>query len=297
VIINVSGRCDIPAFYPEWFINRLKEGYVDIENPFNKEQISRVMLNKETIDLIVFCTKNPIPLFKYLNEIDYPYLMQVTITPYKQDIEPNVPSKRKIIECVKEISKKIGKDKVYLRYDPVFLSKKYNLDYHIKMFDKLCSELSPYINRVIISFLDLKKNTIKHRSDLNQLPFTKENIELIAKNFSTIASNYNLEISTCAENIDLTNFGFSKKPCIDRNEVEKILGRKLDIKESKTRENCHCLESIDIGSYNCCPHFCKYCYANYQEEEVLKRKKLHDKSSSLLIGNVENVNKIKIRNK
>ena len=296
MIINVSGRCDIPAFYPEWFINRLKEGYVDIENPFNKEQISRVMINKETVDLIVFCTKNPIPLFKYLDEIDYPYLMQVTITPYQKDIEPNVPSKRMIIECLKEISKKVGKDRVYLRYDPIFLSDKYNIEYHTKMFDKLCKELSPYINRVIISFLDLKKNTIKHRKEINQIPFTKENIELLAKSFFNITSKYNLEISTCSENVDLTNFGFSHKPCIDKDEVEKILGRNLNLKKGKLRENCNCLESIDIGAYNCCPHFCKYCYANYQEEEVFKRKAIHDKTSSILIGTIEDIDKIKVRN-
>ena len=296
MILSVSGRCDIPAFYPEWFINRLKVGYVDIENPFNKELISRVILNEDTIDLIVFCTKNPIPLFKYLDEIKYPYLMQVTITPYKKDIEPNVPSKKLIIDYVKEVSKKIGKERVYVRYDPIFLSKKYNLEYHLKMFDRLCSELSSYTRRIIISFLDLKKNTIKHRNEINQIPFTKENIELIAKTFFSIASKYNLEVSTCAENIDLSRFGVTNRPCIDREEVEEILGRKLELKEGKLRDNCHCLETIDIGSYNCCPHFCKYCYANYQEEEVLKRKQTHNKNSTILIGTVSDLDKIKIRN-
>lgn len=297
MIINVSGRCDIPAFYSKWFINRLKEGYVDVKNPFNKELINRIPLNENTVDLIVFCTKNPIPLFKYLDDINYPYLIQVTITPYQKDIEPNVPYKREIINCVKEIAKKIGKERVYVRYDPIFLSNKYNIDYHIKMFDKLCEELSLYTKRVIISFLDLKKNTIKHHNEINQLPFTKENIEFIAKSFSSIASRYNLEISTCAEDINLTKYGFSNKSCIDREEVEKLLGRTLDLKEGKTRKACHCLESIDIGDYNCCTHFCKYCYANYQEEDVIKRKKLHNSDSSILIGKIKDIDKVKVRDK
>lgn len=296
MIINVSGRCDIPAFYPKWFINRLEEGYVDVRNPFNKEFISRVELNKDTVDLIVFCTKNPIPIFQYLDKIPYPYLMQVTITPYRKEIEPNVFSKRQIIQCVKEISKKIGKERVYVRYDPIFLSNQYNLDYHVKMFEKLCKELSLYTSRIIISFLDLKKNTIKHHKEIKQVPFTKENIELIAKAFSDIASKYHLEISTCCEDIDFSKYGFVSKPCIDRGEVEKILGRKLELKESKTRKNCHCLESIDIGDYNCCPHFCKYCYANYQEEDVMKRRNMHSDTSSVLVGKVADTDKIKARN-
>ncbi|MDD6224138.1 MAG: DUF1848 domain-containing protein [bacterium] len=297
MIINVSERCDIVAFYPRWFMNRLKAGYVDVRNPFYEHQVSRIILSKETIDLIVFITKNPIPILKYLEDIPYPFLFQVTITPYRKNIEPYVASKRKVIEAVQQISKKIGKERMIIRYDPIFISKEYDLGYHYQMFEKLCSQIAPYTKRIIISFLDIKKNTIKHSHDIKQIPFSKELIEELAQKFSQIAKKYQLEISTCGENINLTKFNISSKSCLDRQEIETIIGKRIEIKERKSRMFCHCLKSVDIGSYNCCPHFCKYCYANYQEERVLENIKTHNSNSSLLLGRITQRDEIKIRSK
>ena len=130
MILNVSGRTDIVAFYSEWFINRYREGFVDVRNPFYPKSVSRIFFSD--VDMIVFCTKNPIPLIDFLPKINIPVIFQVTLTPYKKDIEPNVISKEKIISAIKKISNIIGSENVYVRYDPVFLSDKYNLDYHVK---------------------------------------------------------------------------------------------------------------------------------------------------------------------
>ena len=100
MILNVSGRTDIVAFYSDWFINRYREGYVDVRNPFNKKLVSRIYF--EDADLILFCTKNPKPILKYLNEITCPIIFHITITPYKKDIEPGVPDKKDVIESVKK---------------------------------------------------------------------------------------------------------------------------------------------------------------------------------------------------
>lgn len=152
MILNVSGRTDIVAFYSKWFLNRLKEGYVDVRNPFNPNLVSRI--NFEDVDLIMFCTKNPIPIIDKLDDIKIPYIFHVTITPYKNDIEPNLPSKSDIIEAVKKISTIIGIENVYVRYDPIFISVKYNIEYHIKAFTKLCSLLKGYVKTIIVSFID-----------------------------------------------------------------------------------------------------------------------------------------------
>ena len=125
MILNVSGRTDIVAFYSKWFLNRLKEGYVCVRNPFNPNLVSKI--NFKDVDLILFCTKNPIPILNNLDDIKIPFLFHITITPYKQDVEPNVPNKRSVIEAVKKISEKIGAENVYIRYDPIFISKKYNI--------------------------------------------------------------------------------------------------------------------------------------------------------------------------
>ncbi len=286
MIINASGRCDIPAFYSEWFINRLKAGFVDVRNPFYQEKITRIPLTKEKVEAIIFCTKNPIPMLKYLDKIPFPYIFQITITPYKKNIEPLVPSKKAIISAVKDISNKIGSNRVIVRYDPIFISHEYSIDYHEKAFTKLCEELTGYTNRIIISFLDLKKNTLKHRKELNLIPFTKENIELIAEKLSQIALSKNIELSTCAEEYSLEKFGISNRGCTDEKSINELLKTTGKYHKSKNRDYCHCIETTDIGAYNCCPHYCKYCYANYQEEEVQANYNKHDPNSSLIIGNI-----------
>ena len=135
MILNISGRTDIVAFYTPWFINRYKEGFVDVRNPIYPKLVSRIYFND--VDLIVFCTKNPHPILPFLKVINKPILFQVTLTPYKKDIEPNVFNKKQVIEDIKEISNLLGKENVYVRYDPIFLSKKYSLEYHIKAFEKI----------------------------------------------------------------------------------------------------------------------------------------------------------------
>ena len=172
MILNVSGRTDVVAFYSEWFMNRYKEGFIDVRNPFNQKLVSRIYF--EDVDLILFCTKNPMPIIKRLAEINKPIIFHVTITPYKKEIEPNVPSKRKIIDSVKEISKIVGIENLIIRYDPILLSDKYTPEYHVKAFKRLCSLLNGSVNKIIVSFIDDYKNVRKNEKLLNYRVFTED---------------------------------------------------------------------------------------------------------------------------
>ena len=142
MILFVSGRTDVVAFYMKWFMNSFHRGYIDTRNPFNEHLVSRIYF--KDVDLILFCTKNPLPLIPYLDEFKIPILVHVTLTPYMKDIEPNVIEKTKIIEGIKVISKKIGRDNIYLRYDPILLNDKYTINYHIKAFDRLVDLVIKY---------------------------------------------------------------------------------------------------------------------------------------------------------
>ena len=94
-------RTDIPAFYSEWFINRIKEGFVFVRNPYNPVQVTRYSLSPDVVDLISFCTKNPAPMLGKMEHLDpYGQYWFVTITPYGKDIEPNVPDKQKVMERI-----------------------------------------------------------------------------------------------------------------------------------------------------------------------------------------------------
>ena len=223
MILNVSGRTDIVAFYTEWFINRYKDGFLDVRNPFNPKLINRIYF--KNVDAILFCTKNPIPILKYLKQINKPIIFQVTLTPYKEDIEPNVKSKTEIIEAIKEISNIIGIEYLAVRYDPVFISEKYNLEYHKKAFEKMCSLLEGYVNKIIISFLDDYKNVRKNEKIINFKEFTEDDYREIGINFSNSAKRHNMIVQTCFEQRNLEEYGFSvgEKEIIPFGFGEKVL--------------------------------------------------------------------------
>ena len=293
MVLNVSGRTDIVAFYSDWFIERYKEGYVDVRNPFYPKLISRIYF--KNVDLILFCTKNPIPILDKLKYIDKPILFHVTLTPYKKDIEPNVLPKGIIIEAIKKLSKVIGIDNLTIRYDPIFISEKYNLDYHIKAFDKLCSLLNGYVNKIIVSFIDDYKNVRKNGKILNFREFTEKDYEIIGKNFSEIAKENGMTVQTCFENRNLVEYGFVKGECLSHELAYKLTGKKYKTWKARKGANCNCVEMVDIGVYNSCKHFCKYCYANYDEKQVNNNFNNHFKDSSLLVGRIEKDDLIKER--
>lgn len=291
MILNVSGRTDIVAFYTSWFINRYKEGYVDVRNPFYPKNISRIYF--KDVDAILFCTKNPLPILKFLNEIKQPIIFHITLTPYKKDIEPNVPPKGTIIECIKQLSRNIGIDNIFVRYDPIFINETYNLDYHIKAFNNMCKLLKGYVKHIIISFIDEYKNVKKNFDILKIKTLSLDNYRKIGINFSRIAKENGMTIQTCCEEQNLVQYGFIKRDCLDFNLAYKIT-KKTNLKKWKER-NCNCVEMVDIGCYNSCLHFCKYCYANYNEDKVYFNISNHDVKSSLLIGKITDNDNIKIR--
>lgn len=293
MIINISGRTDIVAFYTPWFMNRYKEGFVDVRNPFNPHQISRIYFDK--VDLIVFCTKNPKPILNYIKEINKPILFFVTLTPYKKDIEPNVIEKKDVIESIKYLSNIIGKENIIIRYDPIFISDKYTIEYHIKAFSKICLLLHNYVDKIIISFLDEYKNVIKNYNILNYKQFSENDYKEIGKNFGEIAKQYNMIVQTCCEQRNLSEFGFSIGDCISNDLAYKLTGKTYKKWKARKSENCNCVKMIDIGVYNSCKHYCKYCYANYDEQKVKYNYNNHNVNSSLLIGNIKDDDIIKIK--
>ena len=295
MVLFVSGRTDIVAFYSKWFIKRYQEGYVDVRNPFYPKLVSRIYF--KDVDLIVFCTKNPKPIIPFLKYIKQPIIFHVTITPYKKDIEPYVPSKKEVINLVKEISKIIPKEYLYIRYDPVFLSNKYNLDYHIIAFDRLCTLLDGYVSKIIISFLDNYKNVQNNLRYLQVKNFSDEDYKKLGLNFSWIAKEHNIIVQTCGEKKDLVEYGFIKDECLSRSLAYKLTGKNFPRWQARNNKNCNCANMVDIGSYNSCLHLCKYCYANYDESSIKANVLQHDVNSSLLIGNLNNDDIIKIRRK
>lgn len=293
MILNVSGRTDIVAFYSEWFKKRYEAGFVDVRNPIYPKLVSRIYF--KDVDLIVFCTKNPHPIISYLKNIKQPILFHVTLTPYNSLIEPNVPSKKQVIEDIKIISNIVGINNDYLRYDPIFLNSTYTLEYHIKAFNKLCTLLEGYVKQIIVSFINNYKNVWKNMDVLQIKNFTSDDFRIIGENFSRIAKEHGMSVQTCSEYQNLEEYGFLKEDCVSREKVFSLTGKKFPTWKGRNNPYCHCTEMVDIGSYNTCSHLCKYCYANFQEEDIIKNRKSHEVNSSLLIGHIEPTDEVKVR--
>lgn len=289
MIISASRRTDIPAYYTDWFFNRIKEGYVYTRNPMNIHQVSRVTLDPSVVDGIVFWTKNPIPMMNCLDELkNYTYYFQFTVNPYGQDVEQNLPSKRNvIIPAFQELSKKIGPERIIWRYDPILLTQKYSIDWHTQCFEYMAKQLSGYTRKCVFSFLDLYKNTQNNTKNLGLLPLGETEMIEIAHRFSEIAQRNGLTLESCSEKINLDKYGIIHGHCIDCHLFEELLGCKLDLdKDKNQRMECGCVASIDIGMYNTCQNHCLYCYANYSQATVARNCSAHDPNSPLISGNI-----------
>lgn len=287
MILSVSRRTDIPNYYSDWFYQRMKEGFVLVKNPMNPHQVSRISLTPDLIDCIVFWTKNPKKMMGRLDELkDYSYYFQFTITGYGRDVEPNLPSKREeIIPTFIELSKRIGKERVVLRYDPILVSEKYTVSYHIKAFNEIVQSLCNYTELVVISFIDIYQKTKRNSKDLKLREVEESEIEQLCEAFAFIAHSHGLRIETCAEHVDCERFGISHGCCIDSNLIERIIHEPIYAKKDKNqRMECGCIESIDIGTYHTCPNACKYCYANDSIDRVKKSASLYRVDSPILCG-------------
>lgn len=298
MIISASRRTDIPTYYSKWFFNRLQERYVLVRNPMNVHQVSRIDLSPEVIDGIVFWTKNPIPMFPRLAELDpYTYYFQFTLNAYGKDLEPNVPSKNNtIIPAFKDLSSRIGKERVVWRYDPVLLNNTYTMEYHCKYFAKLASILSPYTEKCTVSFIDLYDKTIRNTAALGVKEPSFEQKQELLFYFARSAEAVGIYIDTCSEAGVFGNFHVQTASCVDKARLERIGHYTLSVgKDKNQRAECGCVESIDIGEYNTCRNGCLYCYANFNNELALERFKQHDPTSPLLLGGELGLDKVNFR--
>lgn len=299
MIISASRRTDIPAFYSEWFLNRLKEGFVLARNPMNHAQVSKIILSPDLVDCIVFWTKDPGNMMDKLAAVDslgYQYYFQFTLTPYGRDIEPFLRDKELLINAFIELSEVIGREKVMWRYDPIILNQDLTIEYHLEKFEYLCGRLKGYTDVCSISFVDIYSKLSKTVKNRILREITGDEMHRLTKGFADISRKYGIELRSCCENINLSDYGLKPARCIDKALIEKICGCRLTAKpELNQREGCACIQSIDIGAYNTCLHGCIYCYANYSHQAVESNSRKHDPMGDILIGSVDKDEKVNLR--
>ena len=286
MIIQTGMRTDIPAFFSEWFLNRIKEGFVLVRNPYNPKQVTRYSLYPDVVDLIAFCSKNPAPMLRHMNALKpYGQYWFVTITPYGKEIEPNVPAKEKVMEDFKSLSDMVGIDSIGWRYDPIFVDAKHSVEWHISEFEKMAASLSGYTKSCVISFIDIYKKVERNFPSAREV--SKNDRLTIGKEFIKIAKQYGMTIRPCAEGNDLAPYGADCSGCMTVNTFETALHAHLDVPKRKSNQRngqCACLLGVDIGAYDTCSHLCKYCYANTNAALVKENMRKHDPLSPFLLG-------------
>lgn len=294
MILNTGCRTDIPAYYSEWFYNRIKEGYVLTRNPYYPNQVMKYRLDSGVVDCLCFCTKNPEPMLSRMEEIrQFKQFWHVTITPYGKEIEPYVPDKERVMEAFKRLEAIVGVNAVGWRYDPIFITDKYSLDFHLEAFRKMAENLEGYTQTCVISFIDLYAKTRRNFSRIREVSKTDQ--IAIAKEFVGIGKRHGITIRSCCEGAFLAEYGVDVAGCMTKQVLEKAAGASLDLAKIKkpAREECDCLLGNDIGMYNTCGHGCLYCYANYDRKTVEQNMRLHNPQSPLLAGELSEDDVIK----
>jgi len=311
-IISASRSTDIPAFYSQWFINRLKIGYVTWINPFNRK---KQYVSFEKTKVIVFWSKNPKPIIPYLEELDkrkIKYYFQYTINDYeKENLEPNVPKLEKRIETFIKLSNLIGKEKVIWRFDPLILSSSISVDNLIQKIKKIGNEINKYTEKLVFSFADISayKKVQSNLSKTNEVyrEFMQLEIDEFSKKLAHLNKRWGLQLATCSENVDLEKYNIKHNRCIDdeliyrigkddieilewlgiENSMMSLLGNEYSynkkLKDKGQRKTCGCIVSKDIGMYNTCNHLCTYCYANHSPNLVKQNFKKHDINKQSII--------------
>lgn len=316
IIISASRSTDIPTFYADWFINRWEAGYIKWTNPFNGKPL---YVSFEKARVVVFWTKNPRPMFKYLDYMDENipnYYFQYSLNDYdKEKFEAKVSSVESRIKTFIELSNRLGKKRVVWRYDPLILTDTIDIDELLKRVKNIGAKLKDYTEKLVFSFVDIGvyqkvENNLK-KENVNYIEWTAQLMDEFAQGLYKLNKEWNLQLGTCSEKIDLEKYNIVHNKCIDDDlmielfshdkELMNFLGVEIEpadlfsdgkiiktkkLKDKGQREDCGCVMAKDIGQYNTCPHECNYCYANTSKELAKKNYKLHleNPNSASILG-------------
>lgn len=287
MIISASRRTDIPAFYADWLLNRLRAGYVLVRSPRACRRISRVSLSPDDVDALVFWTKDPRPLLARLPELGkfgIPFGFQFTLTPYGRDLEKGLGDKDDIAAAFRRLSASLGAGRVRWRYDPIVLNAAWTIERHTRSFARLCESLEGAAEVCTISFVDLYAKLRNPVRDGILRPIRPGEMAELAAMCARIGGEHGMRVCACSEAMDLRPYGVQPARCLDPAWLEAIAGVPLRLSPARQREYCGCAESVDIGAYDTCRNGCTYCYANADAARVRAAVSRHDPASPLLTG-------------
>jgi len=288
MIVSASRRTDIPAFYGEWLLHRLQEGYVLVRNPFNSRQVARVSLDPQVVDCLVFWTKNPAPLLPLLDAIDrlgHRYYFHYTVTGYDRSLERSLPAKSERLAVFRRLADRIGPERVLWRFDPILFTREQGPAAVLREYAKLARALHPYTRQCTISFLSLYRKCSRNLQGVDLLSLDDSEKIAFVDQLAALAGQNNISLKSCCDTFLHERCGIETAQCIDGRLVAELLGQPVRIAKDKgQRPGCGCVSSVDIGAYDTCAHGCRYCYAISSDRAVTANLRGHDTRSPLLTG-------------
>lgn len=288
MIISASRRTDIPAFYSDWLMQRLRQGVVLVRNPFNPQQVSRVSLDPQVVDCIVFWTKNPGPLLEKLPEIErlgHRYVVQFTLNAYDRTLEQHVPPLPERLATFRKLADRIGPDRVLWRFDPILFTRSHGPKAVLRSFAQLAGQLRASTRQCTISFLSQYAKCKRNMTGIALLELTEEEKYHFVDQLGMVARDNSISLKACCDSFLHDICGIEAGRCIDGELIADVTGVPLSFPKDKgQRQECGCAVSVDIGAYDTCPHGCRYCYANVSQQRVAAKREEHDPMGPLLIG-------------
>ncbi len=289
-VISASRRTDIPGFYSEWFVNRLKAGYVLVQQPYSGTW-SRVSLTPEDVSAIFFCSKNYRPLLSRLDEVEKTtrnLFFHYTITA-NRELESHTPEPDEAIKDHLYLAKRYSPDHIIWRYDPVCITDKLSFEEHLDRFTRLAGRLKGSVSRCIISFAHPYKKAIANFSkytDHRMVGLSLEQQREYAGVLADRAAKVGIRLYACCNDHVLSD-RIAKAGCIDGAYLSRLFATPIDTRKGATRAACGCTKSADIGAYDTCAHGCLYCYANADKDKAFANQAKHHPDWNALKMNVD----------
>lgn len=287
MIISASYRTDIPAFYADWFLDRLAAGWVEVRNPYGG-RVSRVSLRPEDVSGYVFWTRNLKPFFPALQAVadqGRPFVVQFTATGYPRALEPAVIGAEEATRQIRRVRDAYGPEAAVWRYDPILFTDVMTSAWHRENFARLAGRLQGAVTEVAVSVAQIYAKT---RRGLDAAasrhgfawrdPEAEEKRALLA-DLAAIAADRGLAFSLCAQP-DLLTDGVAPARCIDAGRLSAIAQTDLAVREKGNRPGCLCAMARDIGAYDSCPHGCVYCYAVRNKNKAARFAKDFDTAAA-----------------
>ena len=283
MIISASYKTDIPAFYGEWFMGRLRAGFCKMVNPYSRRAI-RVSLLPQDVDGFIFWTKNVGPFMKHLHEVQtlgHPFVVQHTITGYPRALEQAVVDRAKAVEYVRRVAETFGPRVCVWRYDTILNSSVTTRESHVETFGRLARELEGATDEVVVSFAHVYRKTLRNvESAANAHGFswsdpTDEWKRSLVRELAAAAAACGIQLTVCSQP-QFVAAGCAEARCVDADRLAAVAHKPITACLKGNRKACGCFESRDIGEYDTCPHGCVYCYAVQNQELAKSRYKQHD---------------------